>query len=318
MIILGIDGGGTKTEVLAVDERARVLGLWRGAGTNLHRLGMDGVEDVVLARVHEVLGAHEKDVLIAACLAGIDTASMQARLREGLTQREPRWAWIVENDAVAAWWGAFLGRPGVVTIAGTGAVAYANSGTRVARAGGWGALLGDEGSAYSLGRAAIIAVLRAQDGMGPETRLRHAVLESLGLSQTQDLIDHVHLAMSHADVASLAPSVVAVASNGDAVAQRLLEAAAVSLVELAQAVATRVATAESRRLDAAFVGGLARVPQVRGLVEERLADSSVCRWHEPIARAVVGAVVLGASSSGCLAGWDGPRVAELIRATEEL
>ncbi|MCW2677391.1 MAG: N-acetylglucosamine kinaselike protein [Modestobacter sp.] len=321
MIVVGIDGGGTKTELIAVDSRGRFLGRHRGGPTNLHGLGVQETSREIESQVRSLVAAHgDPDVLVAACLSGIDTDAMQVDLTRELQTREPRWTWLVDNDATAAWWGAFGGRsrPGVVTIAGTGAVSYARSGARSARAGGWGALLGDEGSGYSVGRAAIIAVLRATDGLGPATALREAVLSELQLVECHQLIDHVHVEMSFADVAALAPVVVGVAQDGDPVAQAVVHRAADALVELADAAATRVVDDEAPvPVDAAFVGGLAHSPYVRRVLHARLAGSQVCRWVEPDATAAVGAVLLGASRLGLSLDWSAAPLTDLVPAASE-
>jgi N-acetylglucosamine kinase-like BadF-type ATPase len=320
VIVVGIDGGGTKTDLIAVDSRGRFLGRHRGGPSNLHGLGVQEVSRALESQVRSLVGTHgDPDVLVAACLAGIDTDAMRADLGAALHSREPRWRWLVDNDATAAWWGAFGGRsPGVVTIAGTGAVAYARTATRTARAGGWGALLGDEGSGYSVGRAAVIAVLRAADGLGPATALRGVLLGELRLAECHELIDHVHVEMSFADVAALAPLVVAVAQDGDAVAQGIVRRAADALVELADAAATRVLDDGAPvPVDAAFVGGLAHSPHVRRVLRERLAASQVCRWVEPTATAAVGAVLLGAAELGLSADWTAIPLTDLVPAASE-
>jgi N-acetylglucosamine kinase-like BadF-type ATPase len=320
VIVVGIDGGGTKTELIAVDAQGRFLGRHRAGPSNLHRLGVHEVSREIESQVRSLVAAHgEAEVLVAACLSGIDTDAMQVELTQELRGREPRWTWLVDNDATAAWWGAFGGRsPGVVTIAGTGAVSYARSGARTARAGGWGALLGDEGSGYSVGRAAIIAVLRAADGLGPDTALHEAVLDELQLTESHELIDHVHVEMSFTDVAALAPVVVGVAQDGDAVARAVVRRAADALVELADAAATRVVDDEAPvPVDAAFVGGLAHSPYVRQVLRARLAASQVCRWVEPAATAAVGAVLLGASRLGLPSDWTVAPLPALVPAASE-
>ncbi|MCU1605567.1 MAG: N-acetylglucosamine kinaselike protein [Modestobacter sp.] len=320
MIVVGIDGGGTKTELIAADSRGQFLGRHLAGPSNLHRLGVQEVSREIESQVRSLVAAHDDpDVLVAACLSGIDTDAMQVELTRELRSREPRWTWLVDNDATAAWWGAFGGRrPGVVTIAGTGAVSYARSGARTARAGGWGALLGDEGSGYSVGRAAIIAVLRAADGLGPATALREALLGELQLAECHELIDHVHVQMSFTDVAALAPLVVGVAQDGDSVAEAVVRRAADALVELADAAATRVGDDEVPvPVDAAFVGGLAHSPYVRHVLRERLAGSQVCRWVEPAATAAVGAVLLGASRLGLPPDWTAAPLTDLVCTASE-
>jgi N-acetylglucosamine kinase-like BadF-type ATPase len=320
VIVVGIDGGGTKTELVAVDGRGRLVGRHRTGSSNLHRLGVEEVSRQVEREVRSLLAATGDDaVTVTACMSGIDTDAMQLELTQALREREPRWDWVVDNDATAAWWGAFGGHsPGVVTIAGTGAVSYARAGARTARAGGWGALLGDEGSGYSVGRAAVVATLRAHDGMGPATALRDALLAALGLAECHELVDHVHVKMSFSDVAALAPVVVGVAQDGDAVAQEVLRRAAEALVELADAAASRVTgDGTAAPLDAAFVGGLAGSPYFRAVLEARLAGSPACRWVEPAASAAVGAVLMGAARLGLAPDWGSATLTDLVQGTPE-
>jgi N-acetylglucosamine kinase-like BadF-type ATPase len=238
-------------------------------------------------------------------MSGLDTRKMQSDLSRALTSREGGWTWLVHNDAAAAWWGAFQGRgPGVVTIAGTGAVSYAQVGERTARAGGWGALLGDEGSGYSLGRGAIIAVLRSEDGMAGPTALRGLILSALRLDDAQQLIDHVHVRMSVSEVAALAPLVFAAAGQGDEAAEDIVDNAANALVAQTEAAARgALAPGWGDQVDAAFVGGVLRSEYYEGALRKRLVASQVCRWVEPSAGSAVGAVLLGGHHLGLPVGW---------------
>jgi N-acetylglucosamine kinase-like BadF-type ATPase len=297
VIVVGVDGGGTKTEMLAVDEAGTVVGQGGAGPSNVHRLGIAGVSKEIVRNVAAVIPADRNDsVLVVACLAGVDTAEMRVALTAALVECEPDWEWIVENDAAAAWRGAFDGMDaGVVTIAGTGAVSFGRSGQVTARTGGWGALLGDEGSGYSVGHAALVAVLRDQDGLGPATQLTGPVLNALGLTQSHEIIDRVHGGMSFEDVASLAPIVIAMAEDEhDGVARHILELAADALVLLSDGAAARLGATSAAPIGSAYVGGLAGNAYFRDMVRKRQAASRLTVWSEPRESALMGAVLLGA------------------------
>jgi N-acetylglucosamine kinase-like BadF-type ATPase len=127
---------------------------------------------------------------------------------------------------------------GIAVVAGTGSIAYGRSPDgRTARAGGWGYLLGDEGSGYALVIAALRAVLCGADGRGPETRLGPSLLDRLGLSQVDGVIPAIYRGnLDRAALASHAPLVLELAEAGDTVASGIVENAVGELAELTAAV----------------------------------------------------------------------------------
>lgn len=129
----------------------------------------------------------------------------------------------VVADAEAAHRDAFDGGPGVLVTAGTGSVAWGtDDGGRVVRVGGWGPLVGDEGSGYILALEAVRAVLRARDGRGPETALTAALLDATNAEEPEELVDWV-AREDRAEVAELAPVLMDVADAEDPVATSLVD-----------------------------------------------------------------------------------------------
>ena len=149
---------------------------------------------------------------------------------------------LVVNDALVALEAGAPGAPGVVLIAGTGSIAYGrNDHNQAARAGGWGYMLGDEGSGYWIGRAALRAVLREADRRGPATRLTGLLLNYYGVSRAQDLIAQVyHGSLRPSAIAALAQCVMGAFSDGDSVAIGILRSAADQLESAALSVARRL------------------------------------------------------------------------------
>jgi N-acetylglucosamine kinase-like BadF-type ATPase len=243
MHVLGIDAGGTKTVCLLADEHGAVISEGRGPGANLHAAGELAVEKVL----HEVIEAAVGDRGVApaaVCLgiAGVDREDEAQTVRAIMRRLGYRTRAVVVNDALIALVSAAGDAPGVVIIAGTGSIVYGrNALGESARAGGWGHMIGDEGSGYWIGREALAAVMRAADGRGPQTELTAALLHELEIADISRLPRIVYdRDQPRMAVAALGPLVQRVSDSGDAVATRILERAAEELVLAARSVTARL------------------------------------------------------------------------------
>src|SRR5262245_221724 len=275
MHVLGIDAGGTKTVCLLADERGVAVGEGRGPGANLHVAGELALEKVV----HEVMEQAIADRAIvpaAICLgiAGVDREDEAQTVRAILRRIGFKSRTLVVNDALIALVAAAGDAPGVVIIAGTGAIVYGRNGSgEAARAGGWGHMIGDEGSGYWIGREALSAVMRAADGRGPQTQLRAEILTHFDVADVSRLLRFVYdRAQPRMAVAALGPLVQRVSEQGDAVATRILERAAEELVLAARSVTARL---EMRGAAFSFYlsGGAFRVvPWLVGELSRRLVE----------------------------------------------
>jgi N-acetylglucosamine kinase-like BadF-type ATPase len=243
MHVLGIDAGATKTVCLLADDQGRVVGEGRGPGANLHIAGELAVEKVLHAVMEQAFG--DRAIAPAAiCLgmAGVDRED-EAQIVRGIMRRMGfKSRVLVVNDALIALVAGAGDSPGVVIIAGTGAIVYGrNAGGVAARAGGWGHMIGDEGSGYWIGREALSAVMRAADGRGPATRLTADILAHFEISDVSRLPRIVYdREQPRMAVAALGPLVQQVSEHGDAVATRILERAAEELVLAAGSVTTHL------------------------------------------------------------------------------
>ncbi len=268
--VVGIDAGGTKTVGLLADASGHVLAKARGGGANLHVQGELGAEKVL----YDVLETLEPPAPVdALCIgmAGVDRPAEKeivlGVLRRLGLRREVR----VENDAFIALVAGAPERTGIVVVSGTGSVAYGvDAAGETARSGGWGYLLGDEGSAYWLGHAAVRRGIRAADGRGPATTLGDRVSEKLGLEVPAGLVawfyDEEHARHRVAELASL---VEAAAAGGDESAQELLDQAAFHLASAARAVAGRLSFPGAFPL--VLSGGAFRAcPSLYDRIEERV------------------------------------------------
>jgi N-acetylglucosamine kinase-like BadF-type ATPase len=176
-------------------------------------------------------------------IAGVDRPRDESVIRGVLKRLGHRDRARVVNDAVIALVAGAPARHGIVVLAGTGSIVYGQDpGGRIARAGGYGYLLADEGSAYWLGHQALRSAVRSADGRGPETRLGALVLEALGAASVPDLVPRVYeQALPRFEVAKLAALVQRATDAGDLPAASLLDAAASELALGVHAVARRLA-----------------------------------------------------------------------------
>lgn len=243
MYVLGIDAGGTKTVCLLADEHGTVVSEARGGGANLHAAGELAVEKVLHELMERAIG--DLDIVPAAvCLgiAGVDREDEMRTVRAIMRRIGHKSRVLVVNDALIALVAGARDAPGIVINAGTGSIVYGrNAAGEAARAGGWGHMIGDEGSGYWIGREALAAVMRAGDGRGPMTQLTAHVLAHFNVSDVSHLPRIVYdREPPRMAVAAIGPIVQEVASQGDAVAARILERAAEELVLAADSVASRL------------------------------------------------------------------------------
>lgn len=267
-LFVGVDGGGTRTVALVGSRSDRVLGRGVAGPSNPQAVGFDAAAEQIVTAIQTALrsavegghqvarspaglvldegridsapGVRQMTLGVAGCGRVPDRERLAALVagRLGVTRASIR----VVTDVSLLLPAANLSF-GVALVAGTGSSAFgiAPDG-RIASAGGWGYLLGDDGSAFEVGRHALRAVLRAEDGLGPPTRLTSALKEELDVNHPRDLIRVVYQSRApRATIADLAPIVVAVARDGDATARQIVGRAGEVLGRLAGAVARRLA-----------------------------------------------------------------------------
>jgi N-acetylglucosamine kinase-like BadF-type ATPase len=269
--VLGIDVGGTKTICLLSDSEGRVVASARGPGANLQAVGELELEKVLHTVMEETM-ANQGVVPAAICLgiAGVDrpedtTVVLSIMSRIGYKARL-----LVVNDALIALRAGIGDEPGVVIVAGTGSIAYGcDSRGYAARAGGWGYVLGDEGSGYWIGRLALRALVRESDGRGQASRLTPRVLAHFGVLRPEELLHTIYRQdFKPAEVAALAAAVQLARDEGDEVAAAILERGAQELVLAAASVSARLGL-KGEEFAFVLAGGMFKaVPWLR----ERLAQ----------------------------------------------
>jgi N-acetylglucosamine kinase-like BadF-type ATPase len=293
VIVVGVDGGQTSTLAIIGDGDGRVLG--RGVGPAADLVGESRTSDrqaqAIDFAIESARGAAglAGDLVFDAIVCGLsgfeEGAALPILLGRAYNVR-------VMHDSDIALAGAFNGGPGIVVIAGTGSVALGSdaSGGR-ARAGGWGFLFGDEGSAFWMARrAATLAMHRADRGEASAlggALLAHTALDSLRAVQQA----FAHGELTRNKLAAFAPAILALARNGDIDAHLIRSDAARALAELAARVHARLSPTAERHIS--YVGGLFADDLLRDTwreaVRERVAGALI---QEPLAEPALGALHL--------------------------
>ncbi len=282
-LVLGLDGGGTKTEAVLWDGHT-VSGRGWGGPSNPHFAPADAVDDAVAAAIGGALGdgrVHAGTVAAVVFGGPVSSAAVE-RMVGRLLPDTPVVRRCHEGDLVLRAGG--VAEAGIAVVSGTGSMVMRrdSQGKRVL-VGGWGSLFGDEGSAYDIGRQALNACARAQDGRGPATGLMAPILAWAGAPTLRDAVRHVYDARTARDqIAQLARVVSQAAADGDAVARGILDDAG---RELAVQVAAALGQPAERRPEpwplVAAGGVLAGSPLVRQSLGWHLAGHPVAML-EPV------------------------------------
>ena len=277
-IVVGIDGGGTKTRALVADETAKLLADVEGPGSAVRPGQAERSADVIMETVrkalHEAGMEHVLPRVLCAGVAGVGREPERQALWQALVEREVAEEVVVHPDAIIALDDAFGDGAGVLLIAGTGSIAFGRSPTgTIARCGGWGPFVGDEGSGAWIGRRALSVVTASSDGREPETALVGAVLTAAQVNEVTDLIAWASQA-TPGTLATLAPAVISEAEAGDVRANAILSMAVEELVLHVRALARELFVDERAAVPVALTGGLLkRGAPLRKRLEQRMRSA---------------------------------------------
>ena len=274
--IFGIDGGGTSCR-LRVEEASGSF-IWKGesGGANPRSAGWKGTETALGSLFSDLYASTGLDP--DACtggfagMAGIGRAGDRDKMRD-LVKNISRVSCPVEADmdALPALVGALGRKEGILLVAGTGSVAVgASTEGRIVRAGGWGHILGDEGSAYDVGRKGLDAAIRCFEARGPATVLLERALAYFGIPEAFQLIPAVYETFDKSRIAGFAREVSRARADGDTIAASLLAAAAANLAALVVSVAVRLSGEIANKAIALSGGFIENEAFLKREVETRL------------------------------------------------
>jgi len=259
-VFAGVDGGGTKTHAVVMDQDDNILGEGHAGPSNPLRVGITVAAAAIREAIDRACAAarvrRTEVVAIEIGLAGARRKELSARMEEALRGLGIREIEVV-GDAEIALFGATDGEPGVVVIAGTGSVSCGiNVRHRRVRAGGWGPVAGDEGGGSWIARRALGAVAHATDGRGPETSLTAAACSYFHVSSADDLATAIYApTITNERIAGFAKLVIEAAKANDEVARGIIKEAGRELGVAAAAV-IRSLKMEQEYFQVAYVGGV--------------------------------------------------------------
>src|SRR5215472_341488 len=253
---VGVDGGGSKTLAVVVDAQGHERGHGLASSANHTAVGLEQA-------VAHIYAAVEEATQMAGCylplhaawlgIAGIDRPADCELLFPHI--RDLAAVVHLTNDAELPL-SALDGSAGVALIAGTGSIALGrDSHGTTARVGGWGHIIGDEGSGYEIGRRGLQAAVRAADGRGQTTALLELMLQHWHLDKASDIIGQIYPAGDKAVIARLSPIVLMAARAGDKVARRIVQQAAGELA-LAVVTVSDILDFPATQIPLALAGGL--------------------------------------------------------------
>lgn len=260
---LGVDGGGTKTRFLLIDETGKVLASHLEGPAYYLEIGLDELREMLARGVEHTLreGRLREEDLSYAFLAlpayGEDSKLLPA-LDAAPLRALPHRRYRCDNDMVCGWAGALAGADGINIVAGTGSIAYGEYAGRIARAGGWGELFSDEGSSYWLAREGLRLFSRMSDGRAPRGPLYEQVRRHFALQTDLDLCAAIYGKdiAQRSQFAQLSRLVTAAAAEGDPAALGLVASAARELADMIDAVRDKLQIPPHADITVSSSGGM--------------------------------------------------------------
>ncbi len=278
-----------------------VLGESFGAASNLHVVGVKAAAETLFDLISDCCAKADcppeglQQVVLG--LAGAGRSSDRSELSEEIAAVAARKKFAlknvaVETDARIALEAAFPGGPGIVLIAGTGSIAlYRTEDDKLIRAGGWGYLLGDEGSGFAIARDAMNSVLRQHDGRSEKTDLTKKALTHFGVATVDELIPKIY--HNGCDLASFTPKVLEAVAERDRIAHMVMVKNSTELVELVRVLTMKVRP--KKKLPVCLMGGLLESENIYSkMVKEKIMHSlPLVVIQKPKFPAAFGATIIG-------------------------
>jgi len=304
-LFLGVDGGGTKTHFVLVDGEGNLIASHQGPASYHLEIGIDGLRDVLSAGLAALLGqagvdgsaiAHAFFGLPAHGEDSVAQVKLDAMPEPLLGHRRYRCG----NDMVCAFAGSLGGEDGINIVAGTGSIGYGERRGRSARAGGWGEVFGDEGSAYWIAVQGLNVFTRMSDGRLPRGPLYAAFRESFDFGVDLDLCAEVMNAPTRGSIAAMSKLVARAAQDGDSSAIRIFDDAARELAAVVEAGRHALEFDPGEGVPVSYSGGVfnAGALILAPLQRHLEAQSGTYRLQAPILTPNGGAAIYAAKLAG--------------------
>ncbi|MBC8183988.1 hypothetical protein H8E88_23075 [candidate division KSB1 bacterium] len=298
--VIGVDGGGTKTELVLIDLEGNLVGMEKVGSTNYQAVGGERLRDELLEGFSALANATNVDIdridHIFLGLAGAGRQKDQEEIKALFDDTVFAGKITVDSDAIVALAGAFGTKPGIILIAGTGAICFgSNQDGNVVRSGGWGYLLGDEGSGFYIGREAIIAALKDYDGRGEKTKLKEELKQRFELDSIDKIIPLIYKnEIDRVAIANIAPLVFELAKGGDLISEEIIRKAGFEMGLLAKTVADQLGFS-GEETNVALIGSIFKQKDM--LVNQISKELFEISWNvtivEPRFQPTFGAALMG-------------------------
>lgn len=298
MILAGIDAGGTSTKCLLLAEDGTQLSRTETGPANYQVVGLAAA----LREVKKAVELARKKAagrvidLIGVGMAGAGSVQDIDKIKGRLLSMKLARECYLTNDGEIAVIGAHAGQPGIVVIAGTGSIVYGLTDNFSAiRAGGWGPLLGDEGSGFWIGMQALKAIIKSQENRSNRTALLEKVIDALKITEVRGLVDFIHQEkLPRQEVAALAPMVIEEMEQGDPVAREIITGGMNELASTVKVIAEKISGVKTA---VAATGGIFASKTVFDLFATILKRDYQLEVKKPIFNPLYGAVLYGAKKS---------------------
>ena len=304
-LFLGVDGGGTKTQFVLIDGDGKLLASHTGPSSYHLEVGLDGVRRVLADGLAALFGQTGIDgSAITHGFFGIPAHGEDSEAQVQLdAMPEPLLGhrrYRCGNDMVCAWAGSLGGNDGINIVAGTGSIGYGERQGRSARAGGWGEVFGDEGSAYWIAVQGLNAFTRMSDGRQPKGPLYATFREAFGLNADLDLCAKVMNAPDRGRIAAMSQLVTRAAHDGDVAAIQIFDDAARELAAIVEAVRQALGFDPGRSVAVSYSGGVFNAESLILKPFDRHLDGQAGTYHlqAPLVTPSFGAAIYAAKLVG--------------------
>ena len=259
-LIIGIDGGGTKTKCVLCNDKLDVIYETQSGPSNFLTIGTDSVADTIISLVNDCCNSQNLSISeISAIILGTtgagresDAQSMEQAVRTKVSAKNLHLTnFNVVSDARIALEGAFSGLPGSILIAGTGSIMFGkDQNGNIHRVGGFGRLIGDEGSGLTIGKKGLSVLAKFFDGRGKETLLKQKIKDSFNICTQSELITNVY--NNQISIQEIAPLVIQAANEGDEPCRTILDE---ETNELLLHISAMYKHLNEEKMKLAFIGG---------------------------------------------------------------
>lgn len=255
---LGVDGGGTKTAFVLIDGNKNVISEYVGGSSYYPQIGINTLSDMLAEGVSQVCARPEQ---IRFAFFGLPAFGEDSRVDPGLASMPRKILghdrYLCGNDMICGWAGSLGGKDGINIVAGTGSIGYGERQGKSARAGGWGELFSDEGSAYWIATQGLQLFSRMSDGRQEKGPLLNVFRDHFDLDKDLDICGRIVGGGSNRDsIATLCPLVREAAERGDMAARDIFGRAAAHLADIVDAIGQKLRFTDNEPVLVSYSGGV--------------------------------------------------------------